>query len=265
MYEMNQNISSITGPLLSFSQQPLPVAMAGLQSPEAFQSAIPGADALTPTNEASFLMQNLSGGYDQMMGLQGPLTTMLNDYNSLMQFAMPFIMASRLQLMNCLLALCNRNNNNNNNANNLNINNNDNNVIDNNEKENDGNVNLQPNGGWGGTQGPVQQLAALAGKGFEVISAKRDRQYTTTGSVSDHWIGNKNAYANDIGWGSSRPTQASDEAASRIVAALGGPSNWGEKGGVFNKTINGIRYQVIYKSMVGGNHYNHIHLGAKVA
>ena len=125
-------------------------------------------------------------------------------------------------------------------------------------------VNLKPGGGWGGTQGPVQNLAKLAeGEGLHVSSAKRDRRSTKSGGVSDHWTGNQNAYANDYGWGGKRPTAQSDASASKIVAALGGPADWGKKGGNFKTVVNGIRYQVIYRSNVGGNHFNHIHVGAK--
>lgn len=124
-----------------------------------------------------------------------------------------------------------------------------------------GQVNLSPHGGWQGTEGPVKELAGLTG--LQVVSAKRSTRNTTSGNMSDHYIGNASAYANDLGWGKSTPTPQSDAAASKIVSALGGPANWGQKGGVFSKTINGIRYQVIYRSNVGGNHFNHIHLGAK--
>jgi hypothetical protein len=126
-----------------------------------------------------------------------------------------------------------------------------------------GKADVSPGGGWAGTEEPVKELTKLAGSGFSVTSAKRDTKNTASGGVSDHWIGNKTAFAHDIGWGSSQPTAASDAAASRIVAALGGPADWGKKGGVFSTTIKGIRYQVLYKTNVGGNHYNHIHLGAK--
>lgn len=59
------------------------------------------------------------------------------------------------------------------------------------------------------------------------------------------------------------PVPKADAAASAIVSALGGPANWGKTGGNFVTTINGIRYQVIYRSNIGGNHYNHIHIGAR--
>ena len=126
-----------------------------------------------------------------------------------------------------------------------------------------GSVNITPSGDYAGTKDPILQLTKIAGGDVHVSSAKRNKEHTLSGGVSDHYAGNTRAYAHDLSWGSSRPTAESDAAASRVVAALGGPSNWGSHGGVFNKTINGIRYQVIYKSMVGGNHYNHIHVGAR--
>jgi hypothetical protein len=118
-----------------------------------------------------------------------------------------------------------------------------------------------PYGEWGGTAGPVQALQRLSG--LTVTSAKRERKYTKSGGVSDHYVGNRNAYANDLSFGSSSPNAKGDAAASKIVAALGGPANWGKRGGVFNTTINGIRFQVLYRTNVGGNHYNHIHVGAR--
>lgn len=123
----------------------------------------------------------------------------------------------------------------------------------------------KPGGGWAGTQAPVEAFAALAKQnGLSVMSAKRDRQNTSSGGRSDHWIGSKDSYAMDLSNGSS-PTPQMDRTASQIVRQLGGPKNWGVRGGVFNTTVGGIRYQVIYRSNVGGNHFNHVHVGARRA
>lgn len=121
---------------------------------------------------------------------------------------------------------------------------------------------LKPHGDWGGAAGPVRELTKLA-KGLVVSSEKRSRRNTASGGVSDHWTGSTRSFARDLAWGGSMPTPTSDVAASRIVEALGGPKNWGKTGGNFVTTINGIRYQVIYRSNIGGNHWNHIHLGAR--
>lgn len=117
---------------------------------------------------------------------------------------------------------------------------------------------------WGGSKQKALELAPFAFQhGLKVSSHKRDRQMTASGGVSDHYKGNPNAYAFDFGWGGASPTPAADRAASQIVAALGGPKNWGRTGGNFVVTRGGFRYQVIYRSNVGGNHYNHIHLGVR--
>lgn len=122
----------------------------------------------------------------------------------------------------------------------------------------------RPSGDWGGTKGPVEQLSQLAfAEGLKVSSHKRDRRNTASGGVSDHWTGSTSSFAHDLAWGGTRPIPAADRAASAIVSALGGPKNWGKTGGNFVTVKNGIRYQVIYRSDIGGNHWNHIHVGAR--
>ncbi len=52
-----------------------------------------------------------------------------------------------------------------------------------------------------------------------------------------------------------------DRTASQIASLLGVP---GWRGGVLNRTMNGYRVQLIYRSNVGGNHFNHVHVGVRV-
>jgi hypothetical protein len=114
-------------------------------------------------------------------------------------------------------------------------------------------------GNWGGSMNYAMQLQQLAG--ITPSSQKRSRQRTASGGVSDHWQGSANSYAMDLPGtpGDGR----TDQAAQRIVEALGGGKNWG--GGNFVTTQNGYRFQVIWKSNVGGNHYDHIHVGVRKA
>ena len=114
-------------------------------------------------------------------------------------------------------------------------------------------------GNWGGAMNYALQLQNLAG--ITPSSQKRSRRNSASGRPSDHWQGSATSYAMDLPGtpGDGR----TDQAAQRIVEALGGPRNWG--GGNFVTTQNGYRFQVIWKSNVGGNHYDHIHVGVRKA
>lgn len=116
-----------------------------------------------------------------------------------------------------------------------------------------------PGGGWGGSKNLATDLAKIGEKlGLKVTSEKRATKLSASGIPSDHWTGSKNSYAYDLSNGTTTPQE--DRSASAIAAALGVP-NW--KGGVLNVTKGGYRYQVLYKTMVGGNHFNHVHVGVK--
>jgi hypothetical protein len=130
---------------------------------------------------------------------------------------------------------------------------------------------LAPSGGWGGTEGPIRELAKIAlnmGKGMRVTSAKRNNTNPYSGSRSDHDFANKNQYANDISNGPT-PTPEMDRAAYRMMQRLGfknykmgQPVNTSQ--GVV--TIGKLRFQLIYRGSgpaFGGNHLNHIHIGCK--
>lgn len=115
-------------------------------------------------------------------------------------------------------------------------------------------------GGWAGSKSHADVFAALAKQnGVGIMSEKRDRQHTTSGGVSDHWTGSKQSYAYDLSNGSN-PTPEMDETAREIAAMLG-VQGW--KGGVLNVNRGGYRYQLLYRTNVGGNHYNHVHVGVK--
>lgn len=58
---------------------------------------------------------------------------------------------------------------------------------------------------------------------------------------------------------------AGDAAASRIATAIGGPgyAEWGPDGGVLSAERCGIRFQLLWRTYIGGNHWDHIHIGAR--
>lgn len=116
----------------------------------------------------------------------------------------------------------------------------------------------------------LRQVAGKIGGSIEVTTGTNHNQFVAgeNGVQSDHWTGN----AGDIGLGGdARQDSAVASKGDRIAAAaletLGVPRTKAladaRKGGVFTITKNNVRYQVLWKTMVGGNHYNHVHLGAK--
>lgn len=108
---------------------------------------------------------------------------------------------------------------------------------------------------WGGTKAVAESI--VQGLGLSVSSSKRSTETTTTGGVSDHWIGCKECYALD----NTGSVQAMDQAARTIISRLGGHYNGGEL--VFSTEKNGFRIQVLYRTYIGGNHFTHIHVGVR--
>lgn len=132
-----------------------------------------------------------------------------------------------------------------------------------------GGLDLQPHGGWGGTEGVVKSFGKVAsGLGLQAVSEKRNNTNPYSGTGSDHDVSQKRSYATDFSNGSS-PTPQMDQFAYDVMHALGFKSY--RKGTPINTsqgvaTVNGIRYQVIYRgsgAAYGGNHTNHVHVGAR--
>jgi peptidoglycan hydrolase-like protein with peptidoglycan-binding domain len=118
--------------------------------------------------------------------------------------------------------------------------------------------------GWGGSEGVADRAKSIArSMGIPITSTKRDlattrRVGSTTGS--DHYTGNRNAYAVDFGVRGSR----GDDLARRVADAYGIPRS---SIGTYNRhTINvgGQRYSVQLLWRVSG-HYDHVHVGIRRA
>lgn len=126
-------------------------------------------------------------------------------------------------------------------------------------------VKLAAGGGWGGSLALANTMKGIgAANGLKVMSAKRERMHTSSGGVSDHWTGSKSSYAYDLSNGSN-PTPQMDATALQIANALGAGAQWRKQGsaGVLNVTKGGYRYQMLYRTKVGGNHFNHVHIGVR--
>lgn len=113
-------------------------------------------------------------------------------------------------------------------------------------------------GSWGGSYRPATTLARVGEKhGLTVTSEKRDRKMTSSGNTSDHWAGSKSAYAYDLGGTVAQMDAAARDLAARLgIKYSGGPL-------VVTKTTGGLRYQLLYRTNIGGNHYTHIHIGVR--
>lgn len=123
----------------------------------------------------------------------------------------------------------------------------------------------EPSKDWAGTHGVALPFMHLAVKnGLKVVSEKRPTVRTKSGGVSDHYSGNKTAYAYDLSNG-SKPTPQMDMTAAQIAKSLGVYDQWKKQGeaGVLNVEKNGYRYQMLYRTNVGGNHFNHVHFGVR--
>lgn len=105
-------------------------------------------------------------------------------------------------------------------------------------------------GDWAGTQRVTDRLTKGLGP---VTSTKRSTQTTSSGNISDHWVGNKTAYAKDIGATGS----AGDKIVKRLAKRLGVKP--GRLVGTYDPIVKGkYRIQVLWK--VSG-HYDHVHVG----
>ena len=119
---------------------------------------------------------------------------------------------------------------------------------------------LAPGGSYSGTTAPVVALAKLAHSyGLQTTSSKRPTVNTASGNVSDHYAGNKGANARDL----SGSVADMDRAAVALARRLG--ISGYKKGQPLEKSITrgGLRYQILYRTNTGGNHFNHIHVGVK--
>lgn len=113
----------------------------------------------------------------------------------------------------------------------------------------------EASGSWGGTKKIADLLTD--GIGLQVTSTKRSTQSTSSGGVSDHWQGCKECYAKDM----SGTVGAMDRAARMIMSRLNAQYSGGA---IVHTTVkSGFRIQVLYKTMVGGNHFDHIHVGIR--
>ncbi|HEY8108906.1 MAG TPA: hypothetical protein VIF43_02775 [Patescibacteria group bacterium] len=82
-------------------------------------------------------------------------------------------------------------------------------------------------------------------------------QQTTSGNTSEHKGPPEVAWAADISNGTS-PTPEMDQLAEDLASCFG--IQWNGSG-LVNGTKGGYRFQLIYRTDEGGDHYDHVHIG----
>jgi hypothetical protein len=138
------------------------------------------------------------------------------------------------------------------------------------EQQNLGNLIGATSGGQGGNWGgSLPKLISILPMGnWNASSQKRSKTNTASGNVSDHFQGNLISYAADFGLNStfnSNANAATDFAVKVARKAGRQVDSWDQFKGN-HCTINtpdGYRVQIIWQSNVGGNHYDHVHVGVK--
>lgn len=113
--------------------------------------------------------------------------------------------------------------------------------------------------GRNAAQTAIQLSRLLDGHGLRTTSGKRDTVYTASGNISDHAKVKKNASARD----KAGTVEQMDAGAVALARELGIKGY--KKGQPLVATVrrNGQRIQVLYRTNVGGDHFDHIHVGVE--
>ena len=118
-------------------------------------------------------------------------------------------------------------------------------------------------GDWGGSLPKL--ISILPAGSWKAGSQKRDTEKTKSGGVSDHYNENLDSYAADFGLSTTFGGDESKATAFAIAVAQNAGKNidsWEPYVGKYLNINSGdYRIQIIWQSMVGGNHYDHVHVG----
>ena len=114
----------------------------------------------------------------------------------------------------------------------------------------------------------IARMAATIGKPITVTTGTNHKKMSASGKVSDHFTG----HAVDIGMfanGGADDSPVGDRIMEAACLAAGdskdGAKAKARDGGLFNFNINNQRVQCIWKTEIGGNHHNHVHVGVRPA
>ena len=114
----------------------------------------------------------------------------------------------------------------------------------------------------------LRRVAGIYGHPLIVTTGTNHSRYTVDGRVSDHADG----HAADIGMaanGGSDDSPVGDRIMAACLIAAGESPDQAladaQRGGLYTLEHDGLRVQCIWKTDEGGNHHNHVHIGARPA
>src|SRR3989440_929440 len=114
----------------------------------------------------------------------------------------------------------------------------------------------------------VERMAAFLHRPITITTGTNHNKLTVNGNVSDHFSG----HAADIGMAGNAGTPdgpVGDRIMEAALVLAGVPAATAraeaQAGGLFNNTRNNMRIQCIWKTNVGGNHHDHVHVGVRPA
>jgi hypothetical protein len=126
-----------------------------------------------------------------------------------------------------------------------------------------GNAGGGDGGDWGGSLPKL--ISVLPAGSWKASSQKRGKKLSKSGITSDHYMGNTDSYAGDFFVSTAFGGDEAKATAFAIAVARNAGKNidsWDPYIGKFLNIYSGDhRIQIIWQSMVGGNHYDHVHVG----
>ena len=112
----------------------------------------------------------------------------------------------------------------------------------------------------------LARVAGIYGKPLVVTTGTNHSYYTVNHTVSDHASG----HAADIGMAANHGTDdgpVGDQIMTACLIAAGSDPTQAARarrqGGLYTLEHDGLRIQCIWKTDKGGNHHNHVHIGAR--
>jgi hypothetical protein len=115
------------------------------------------------------------------------------------------------------------------------------------------------------TLGFLQQVAGIYGKAIICTTGTNHSYLTVDGTVSDHASGHACDFGMAANGGSDDGPVGDALARACLIAAGVNPveaTAEADAGGLYTYEHNGLRIQCIWKTNEGGNHHNHVHIGA---